>query len=136
MTRVTVYDPAMCCSSGVCGPDVDPVIVQFASDLDWLSQNGVEVARINLSQEPARFAENDKVKAVLAASGVEGLPVILIDEELGSSGRFPARRDLAQMAGVAHAPGADAAGDPPASASGCCGGSAEAEKPATGGCCC
>ncbi len=31
--RIQVYDPAMCCSTGVCGPEVDPVLVRFATDL-------------------------------------------------------------------------------------------------------
>jgi hypothetical protein len=34
MTTVTVYDPPMCCSTGVCGLQVDPKLAQFAGDLD------------------------------------------------------------------------------------------------------
>ena len=30
------FDPAMCCSTGVCGVDVDPVLAQFAADLKWV----------------------------------------------------------------------------------------------------
>jgi len=36
MTTVTVYDPAMCCSTGICGAEVDQKLVDFAADLDWL----------------------------------------------------------------------------------------------------
>ena len=36
MSKLEVFDPAMCCSTGVCGVDVDPVLVQFAADLQWL----------------------------------------------------------------------------------------------------
>ena len=68
MTNVTVYDPAMCCSTGICGAEVGQQLVTFAADLDWLKSKGIEVTRINLSQEPAKFAENGKVKAVLESA--------------------------------------------------------------------
>jgi hypothetical protein len=42
----------MCCSTGVCGPEVGPNLGQFAGDLDWLEEHGVKVERIDLAQEP------------------------------------------------------------------------------------
>jgi hypothetical protein len=41
MERLDIYDPAMCCSTGVCGPQVDPVLVRFAADVKWLQDQGV-----------------------------------------------------------------------------------------------
>ena len=41
MTKLAVYDPPMCCSTGVCGPAVDPVLPRVAADLDWLKRQGV-----------------------------------------------------------------------------------------------
>jgi len=100
MTTVTVYDPPMCCATGVCGPEVDPKLAQFASDLDWLKGRGVEVRRFNLAQEPARFAENTAVKAILDRSGAEELPAIAVGEIVVASGRYPGRGELAAMAGL------------------------------------
>lgn len=131
MTKVTVYDPAMCCSTGICGAEVDQNLVNFAADLDWLKTNGVDVTRVNLSQEPALFAENEHVKGVLETSGVEGLPVIIISDAMHSSGRYPAREELAKMAGVKHA-AADT--DETGASSGCCGGEDDAQD-ASSGCC-
>ena len=125
MTDITVYDPAMCCSTGICGAEVDQQLVTFAADLDWLKSQGMAVTRINLSQEPAKFAENDAVKSVLESKGVEGLPVVMTGGEVSSAGRYPDRAELAQFAGVALL--ADAA---TAAGAGCC--SAE-EK--SSGCC-
>ncbi|MEX2621006.1 MAG: arsenic metallochaperone ArsD family protein, partial [Egibacteraceae bacterium] len=56
MVTVEVFDPAMCCSTGVCGPSVDPALARFASDLDWLGEQGAQVRRYNLGQEPGAFA--------------------------------------------------------------------------------
>jgi hypothetical protein len=52
MTKIDVFDPPMCCSSGVCGPQVDPLLAAFAADVDWLGAQGVTVTRHNLAQEP------------------------------------------------------------------------------------
>lgn len=55
MTRLQVFDPAMCCSTGVCGPHVDPQLPRFSADLEWLGTQGVEVERYNLAQQPRVF---------------------------------------------------------------------------------
>ena len=71
---VEVFDPAMCCSTGVCGPSVDPALAQFAGDLEWLgAQDAVSVTRYNLAQQPGAFAERDDVKAALRGEG-RGVP--------------------------------------------------------------
>jgi len=131
MKTLTIFDPAMCCSSGICGPEIDQKLVDFAADLDWLQSEGIEVKRINLSQEPALFAENEQVKSVLENSGVEGLPVILADDEMHFSGQYPDRVELAQMVGVT---AAQTAGQTPTAATGCCGSGSDAEK-SSSGCC-
>ncbi|MCP4419574.1 MAG: arsenite efflux transporter metallochaperone ArsD [Chloroflexi bacterium] len=131
MKTLTIYDPAMCCSTGICGAEVDQQLVTFAADLDWLKSEGIEVKRINLSQEPALFAENEQVKTILEKSGVEGLPVILADDEMQSSGEYPDREKLAQMVGVAASQAVDQI---PAAVSGCCGSANDAEQ-SSSGCC-
>ncbi len=97
---VKVFDPAMCCSTGVCGPDFDPKIVQFASDLDWLKSQGVIVQRQNLAQNPAAFAENPVVKAALTDKGEHALPLLLFNGKTGFSGRYPERDELAKFLGL------------------------------------
>lgn len=96
MYRVQVFDPAMCCASGVCGPEVDPVLPRFAADLDWLASQGVEVTRYNLAQDPAAFAGNELVKAALEANGVDCLPMVLVDGRVMSTGAYPSRDQLAK----------------------------------------
>ncbi len=52
MPKLQVFDPAMCCSTGVCGPSVDPTLPRFAADLEWLQSKGVQVERYNLARDP------------------------------------------------------------------------------------
>ena len=100
MTVVSVYDPPMCCSTGVCGPEVDPKLARFAGDLEWLGSRGVEVQRFNLAQEPGRFVEDAAVKAILDRSGGDELPAVVVGDDLVCSGRYPDRAELAAWAGL------------------------------------
>lgn len=79
----------MCCSTGVCGPAVDPILPQFAGFLHQLKAHGVRVERYNLAQQPLAFVQNAKVKAFLDAQGAERLPLIFIDGEVVLEGAYP-----------------------------------------------
>lgn len=92
---IQVFDPAMCCSTGVCGPDVDTKLVQFAADLDWLKAQDVIVQRHSLAQNPAAFVANQTVQAALTDKGEAALPVILVNGKLAATGRYPDRTELA-----------------------------------------
>ncbi len=100
MKTLEVFDPAMCCSTGVCGPNVDPVLVQFASDFLWVAGQGIHVERYNLSQQPQAFAANETVKAALQKYGTDCLPLILLDGAIVAKGRYPGREELAKLAGL------------------------------------
>ncbi|MDR3553368.1 MAG: arsenite efflux transporter metallochaperone ArsD [Syntrophobacteraceae bacterium] len=100
MPKLEVFDPAMCCSTGVCGPVVDPTLPRFAADLDWLKGRGVNVERFNLAQQPAMFASNDIVKNALSESGTDCLPLLLVDGRIVSQGSYPCRERLAEFCGV------------------------------------
>ncbi len=100
MTTVTIYDPPMCCSTGVCGPEPDPNLARFAADLEWLKTQGVMVQRVNLAQEPARFVAEPAVKALLDETGGDDLPALVINGRIVARGQYPVRAELAELAGV------------------------------------
>ena len=96
MKTLKIYDPAMCCSSGVCGPDVDPVLVQLSGFLKNLDASAVKVERYNLSQEPAAYTTGT-IASVLKEKGTDALPLVMIDDEVISIGVYP---DLANLGGL------------------------------------
>ncbi len=100
MTLIQVYDPALCCNTGVCGVDVDQALVSFSADVEWAKQNSAHIERFNLAQQPMEFAENPVVKGFLERSGQEGLPLVLVDGEIALAGRYPSRFELMHWAGI------------------------------------
>jgi thiamine pyrophosphate-dependent acetolactate synthase large subunit-like protein len=100
MKSIQIFDPALCCSSGVCGVDVDQTLVTFSADVDWAKKSGAQINRFNLAQQPSAFAQNAAVKAFLERSGQGALPLILVDGEVALAGRYPNRAELARWAGI------------------------------------
>jgi Arsenical resistance operon protein ArsD len=139
MTTIEVFDPAMCCSSGVCGPSVDPELARFEADLRWLAAQGASVTRHNLAQEPGEFAASPVVAAMMASGGEDVLPIVLVDGKLRFSGTRPSRADLAAPLGIelpaVHANLLVATGEAPkeAASAGCC---TPTERATTGCCAC
>ena len=95
MKTVQVFDKPMCCSTGVCGPEVDPALLRFAADLEWLKRQGHRVERFNLAQQPAAFAENKEVLQLVAAQGTYCLPLVVVDGRIVSRREYPTRERLA-----------------------------------------
>jgi arsenite methyltransferase len=99
MKTIQVFDKPMCCSTGVCGPEVDPVLPRFAADLEWLKSQGHRVERFNLSQQPTAFTENKEVLQQVSARGTQCLPLVVIDGRIASQGEYPTRERLNAMIG-------------------------------------
>jgi len=98
MKEIVLYDPAMCCSTGVCGPSPDKELVRVAADLKRLTDKGIEtgikVIRHNLSQEPEAFVQQPAVQKLLQEKGSDVLPVTMVEGEVKLSGRYPSGEEL------------------------------------------
>jgi hypothetical protein len=95
-----IYDPALCCSTGVCGPEVDDGLVRFAADVAWLIAQGVPVERYNLAQEPGAFVANPSVRRALQERGTGCLPLLLWGTATVAEGSYPDRRTLTGALGL------------------------------------
>jgi len=100
LLTATLYDPPMCCSTGVCGADADPDLARVAGDVAWLGARGVDLQRVNLAQEPARFLAEPAVRALLERSGGDELPALVVNGALVAYGRYPARSEWTRLLGL------------------------------------
>ncbi len=91
MKSIQVYDPPMCCSTGICGTDINPDLVNFASMLGQFYTGGIKIERFNLGLQPMAFAENATVKSLMIAEGTDVLPIIFWDGKVHLTGRYPTK---------------------------------------------
>lgn len=115
MRKIEIYDPAMCCSTGVCGPSVDPELLRVATTVDVLKKQGADIVRYNLASDPGAFVKNAAVSCLLEQDSI--LPITMVDGEIVKTGSHLTNAEFTTYSGIA----ADT--DKPA-------------KRASGGCCC
>ena len=118
MKSLKIYDPALCCSTGVCGPGVDPELVRVSKAVDRLKALGESVERFNLSQDPGAYVANPVISRILQEDGDDGLPVTMLNDEILKAGAYPTNEEFCQALGLAP----DAL-DGKESSGGCCAGS-------------
>ena len=99
MKTLKIYDPAMCCSTGVCGPSVDQKLVKLAADVAFLKSRGVTVERFNLGHQPEAFTSSPLVLAEMGAEA-ENLPIFVLDGEIKAKASYPSRAELAAWFGL------------------------------------
>lgn len=97
MKTIQVYDPPMCCSTGICGTEIDPDLVSFAAMLAQLGAQGLKVERFNLGQQPMAFVQNAAVKALLDKEGMEVLPLTFLAGDVYMKGKYPNADERASL---------------------------------------
>lgn len=97
MKKMSIYEPAMCCDTGLCGVSVDPELLRISTALNALKKNGVAVNRFNLSSAPMAFVNNKTINVFINEKGVEELPVVMVDEKIVMTGRYPTNEELVSL---------------------------------------
>jgi hypothetical protein len=100
MKKMQIFEPAMCCSTGLCGVGVDPELLRISTVLNTLKNNGVEIERFNLSNSPMEFIQNKTANKFINEKGVEGLPVTVVDGEIVVEGRYPSNEEIVKLIGI------------------------------------
>lgn len=100
MSKVEIYEPAMCCSSGVCGPGIDPQLMSLAAAIDTLRKTDVSVGRFNLSATPQAFMDNKVVNDEITKEGINTLPLTLVNGIIVKRKEYPTIKELSEWTGI------------------------------------
>ncbi|MDQ0298706.1 hypothetical protein J2S78_001114 [Salibacterium salarium] len=98
--KLEIYDPALCCSTGVCGPDVDPELARIATDIHILQQNNQDIQRYNLAQEPEPFVQQAEIGELMEKEGTDILPVSVLNGIVVKTNAYPSRQELCEWFGL------------------------------------
>ncbi|CUH96567.1 hypothetical protein P22_2657 [Propionispora sp. 2/2-37] len=100
MKKILIYDPAMCCSTGVCGASVDKELLRVATVIENLKQQGADISRFNLASQPEDFIKNQAVQSRLQQDGPEVLPITIVDGEIVKTKEYPANEEFTLWTGL------------------------------------
>lgn len=97
MKKMIIFDPAMCCSTGICGPSVDKELLRVATVLNTFKNKGILVERYNLTNNPQIFVTNKVINEILNTKGVEALPVTVVDGVVVKEGKYPTNEEFCSL---------------------------------------
>lgn len=100
MKKIQIFDPAMCCSTGVCGPSIDPELLRMSFVTKNLTKRDYPIERYNLTTDTDHFVNNEQVQALLTKKGPDVLPVVLVDGEVVLTGQYPSNEELEKWTGI------------------------------------
>jgi hypothetical protein len=100
MKEIEIFDPAMCCSTGLCGPSIDTELFRISRVLNKFERSGILVKRHNLSSDPGIYLSNKKVNELIAKEGVEVLPITMVDGEIIKTKAYPTNEEFSQWTGI------------------------------------
>jgi Arsenical resistance operon protein ArsD len=100
MRTIEIFEEAMCCPTGLCGPSINPDLLRISAVLDTLIRKGVNISRHNLKDEPQLYVANKTVNGFLMEHGVEGLPITLVDGQIVVSKTYPTTKQLSEWTGI------------------------------------
>lgn len=100
MKRMVIFEPAMCCSTGVCGPVVDKELLRVSTVINSLKNKGILIERYNLSGNPQIFVDNKAINKILNDEGVEVLPVIMVDGFVVKTKSYPTNEEFCRLLGL------------------------------------
>ena len=97
MKKMQIFEPAMCCETGLCGVGVDPELLRISTVLSTLKKNDVIIDRFNLNNAPMEFVTNQVINRLINEKGVDELPAVVLDGEIIITGRYPSNEELVQL---------------------------------------
>lgn len=86
---VEIFDPPMCCSTGLCGPTVDQTLLTVSEMVMALQAEGIGVARYQMTSHPQKFTQNAAVMQLVRAQQLAALPITVVRGEVVKVGAYP-----------------------------------------------
>ncbi|WP_312370173.1 arsenite efflux transporter metallochaperone ArsD [Lachnoclostridium sp.] len=128
MKKMFIYEPAMCCETGLCGVGVDPELLRVSTVINNLKKLGYEVTRYNLTSAPMEFVKNKTVNESMKTDGTKVLPITIVEDTIVKTGKYPTNDEFFEWLGVNEQPSVEDSKEINDNCcdGGCCG----------GGCCC
>ncbi len=94
---IEIFDPPMCCPTGMCGPTIDPALLDIHEAILKISEEfdgRVSVERYLLGQQPAKFMQQPEVLARLKSGGVSVLPLTVVNGHVMQERGYPTYESL------------------------------------------
>src|SRR5471030_2408010 len=97
MKKMIIFDPAMCCSTGVCGPSVNKELLRVSTVINTLKNKVIVIERYNINSNTKEYIDNKEINQILNTKGVDTLPVTMIDGVVVKEGSYPTNEEFCSL---------------------------------------
>jgi len=87
--KVEIFDPPMCCPTGLCGPTIDPVLLDVNEMVLKLKEQGIHVERYLMTAQPQAFLNNAEVYRLVRERQLAALPITVVNGRVIKTGAYP-----------------------------------------------
>ena len=100
MKTLCIYEPALCCETGVCTFCVEPSAIIITSIAKNLKKNGVTLQRYDLRNSPQEFDNNADITKLINSQGVDSLPATVFDGKIVKTKEYPTANEIAMWLNI------------------------------------
>ena len=99
--EVELFDPPMCCPTGLCGPTLDQTLLDVSEMIVALQAEGLKVERYQMTSHPQAFLSNPEVMRLVREQQMAALPITVVRGQVVKVGAYPALSEIKTfLAGV------------------------------------
>lgn len=98
--EIIIYDPVLCCPTGICGVNVDPELIRMAIVIENLKKKGIVVQRFNLRDHPQIYVDNKVINDCLTNEGADVLPIVTLDDKIVLKKQYPSNKQLSEWLNI------------------------------------
>lgn len=91
-----IFDPPMCCPTGMCGPTIDQTLLDLDEMLRGLQSRGFSVVRYQMSSHPNAFLANAEVMKIVRDQQMAALPIAVVHGKVIKVGSYPSLAEIEQ----------------------------------------
>jgi len=99
--NLVIYEGAMCCSTGICGPEPDKILIEFNEALKKLHNeyDGLEITRASMTHNLNLFLENKAIFQIIKEKGSDILPITTLDGNIIAKQKYMKYEELKRALG-------------------------------------
>jgi hypothetical protein len=86
---VELFDPPMCCPTGLCGPTLDQTLLDVNEMVMSLQRDNLRVERYQMASSPNAFLDNAEVMKLVREKQMEALPITVVRGKVIKVGAYP-----------------------------------------------
>jgi len=92
--KIEIFDPPMCCPTGICGPTVDQALINLNEMIASLQKEGIQIDRYQMTSNPHAFLNNPEVMKLVQEKQMTALPITVISNKVIKSGAYPTLEEI------------------------------------------